>query len=215
MIKLNSIIKVLAIALNLSVLLFLFSCSTSKKVSTYEQSLQFSEAEIQLIEGDENQKLRVLKNDNEADLAVLTKTSKNVNLNEALLLKFTKRLHATVLDSASLGVGIAAPQVGLLRNIIWVQRFDKESEPFELYLNPKIIQYSKKKQSYKEGCLSVPDRMDFLETRSYAVVIECDKLDGTRHIELVEGFTAIIFQHEIDHLNGILYIDRLEEGKVR
>ena len=111
----------------------------------------------------------------------------------------------------SLGVGIAAPQVGILKNIIWVQRFDKDKFPFEVYLNPKIIQYTEKKQDCMEGCLSIPNRRATTKSRAYAILIEYDQLDGSHKTEMVEGFTAVIFQHEIDHLNGILFLDLLGE----
>jgi peptide deformylase len=111
----------------------------------------------------------------------------------------------------SLGVGIAAPQVGILKDIIWVQRFDKEDLPFEVYLNPKIIQYSKKTQTRKEGCLSIPNRSETLNSRAYAILISYDTIENTQVVEMVEDFTAVIFQHEIDHLNGILYLDHLQE----
>ena len=88
---------------------------------------------------------------------------------------------------------------------------DKAGSPFEFYLNPRIIQYSKKKQEYREGCLSVPNRMDTLNSRSYAILIEYDKMDKTHHVEMVEDFTAVIFQHEIDHLNGVLYLQYLDK----
>jgi peptide deformylase len=109
-----------------------------------------------------------------------------------------------------MGVGIAAPQVGLLRRIIWVQRFDKEGFPFEVYLNPVIRQYSQLKQCGPEGCLSIPERRDSV-FRAYAILLEYDTPQGQHLLEMVEGFTAVIFQHEVDHLNGILYIDHLAQ----
>ena len=124
---------------------------------------------------------------------------------------FVKRLYQTVTDSASMGVGIAAPQVGILRNIIWVQRFDKPGFPFEVYLNPVISNYSEEKQIELEGCLSIPNRVDTLSSRAQSIIIEYDKIDGSHHKETVEGFTAVIFQHEIDHLRGILYTDHLKK----
>jgi len=133
------------------------------------------------------------------------------NPDDPVLNTFVNRLYATVRDSMSMGVGIAAPQVGILKNIIWVQRFDKEDYPFEVYLNPKIISYSKLKQDCREGCLSIPDRSDTTKTRSYAIMIEYDKMDRTHHTEMIEDFTAVIFQHEIDHLDGILYLDHLKK----
>ncbi|MCL4109202.1 UNVERIFIED_CONTAM: hypothetical protein GTU68_028383 [Idotea baltica] len=95
--------------------------------------------------------------------------------------------------------------------MIWVQRFDKDGFPFEVYLNPVIKKYTDKKQKCREGCLSIPGRSDTTETRSYAIMLEYDMLDGTHGIEMVEDFTAVIFQHEIDHLHGILYLDHLKE----
>ncbi len=97
-----------------------------------------------------------------------------------------------------------------MKNIIWVQRFDKENEPYEYYLNPKITKYSDLKRNCGEGCLSVPIIKDTTETRSYAILLEYDKLDKTHHTEMIEDFTAVIFQHEIDHLNGIIFLDRFK-----
>lgn len=125
-----------------------------------------------------------------------------------------KRLYSTVRDSMSLGVGIAAPQIGILKQMICVQRFDKENVPFEIYLNPIIKQYSKQKRPCPEGCLSIPNVRGKTFDRAYSILIEYDKLDGTHHFEMIEDFTSVIFQHEIDHLNGILFLDHLNtEGK--
>ena len=110
-----------------------------------------------------------------------------------------------------MGVGIAAPQVGILKNIIWIQRFDKEHFPFEVYLNPKIIKYSEDKQTVKEGCLSIPNRTEILNSRAQSITIEYDTMNGEHKTETVISFTSVIFQHEIDHLNGILYLDHLQK----
>jgi len=156
--------------------------------------------------------MRVFKINKKSDSILLStkSTAVNLELNQPVLKRVVERMYRTVRDSLSAGVGIAAPQVGVLKQIIWIQRFDKEGAPFECYLNPRIIQYSKKKQEYREGCLSVPDRMDTLNSRAYAILIEYDKTDKTHHVEMVEDFTAIIFQHEIDHLNGVLYLQYLD-----
>ncbi len=172
----------------------------------------FNERELTLIKkGEGDQPMRVYKINSQSDSVLLRKKSIDVhNYEDPNLKKFVDRLYATVRDSMSLGVGIAAPQVGVLKNIIWVQRFDKEGFPFEEYLNPKIVQYSQKTQPCLEGCLSIPDRRDTTYTRAYAILLEYDRLDGSHKVEMVEDFTAVIFQHEIDHLNGILYLDHLE-----
>ena len=72
------------------------------------------------------------------------------------------------------------------------------------------MDYTRLRQEGLEGCLSIPDRRDSVN-RGYAIMIEYDKLDGSHHYELVEDFTAVIFQHEIDHLDGILYTDHVAE----
>jgi peptide deformylase len=187
----------------------IIACSSTKNFNS-----SFSNEEIHLImQGDSTTPMRVYKINNNSDSLLLRMKSKNVtaNPNDPILQNFVKRLHRTVRDSMSLGVGIAAPQVGILKNIIWVQRFDKEEFPFEVYLNPKITQYSEQKQTFTEGCLSIPNRSETLYNRSYEIVIEYDTMENRHNTETIEGFTSVIFQHEIDHLNGILYLDHLEK----
>ena len=105
------------------------------------------------------------------------------------------------------GVGIAAPQVGVNRNVIWVQRFDKEGNPLEYFLNPKILWKSDILNFGPEGDLSIPDFRD-MYYRSQVIQFEYWDLSGKKTTEIVEGFTAVIFQHEIDHLSGILIQDK-------
>jgi len=189
------------------------SCSSSSKI-VQNSSNDFTSTERALImDLDSTLPMRVLKINNKKDSIVLRTKCKNVvaDPNNVELTHFVNRLYKTVRDSISMGVGIAAPQVGVLKNIVWVQRLDKEGFPFEVYLNPKIVQYTDKKQDCVEGCLSIPDRSDTTKTRAYAILMEYDKMDGTHHSEMIEAFTAVIFQHEIDHLNGILYLDHLEK----
>lgn len=197
-------------------LVIIIGCSSTSKVITTETNTQlnFSEEQMSLIQSaDSITPMRVLKINNKKDSIVLRTKCKSIKAdpNNIALKHFVNRLYRTVLDSISMGVGIAAPQVGVLKNIIWVQRFDKEGFPFEVYLNPKIVKYTDKKQDCVEGCLSIPDRSDITKTRAYAILMEYDKMDGTHHTEMIEAFTAVIFQHEIDHLNGILYLDHLEQ----
>ena len=120
-----------------------------------------------------------------------------------------RRMLATVNDPENEGVGIAAPQVGVLRRLVAVQRVDKEDEPFEFYVNPEIVEYGQPMESGGEGCLSVPDRRGSV-VRSQSIKLRYRDADFRLHEEQVEGFTAVIFQHEIDHLDGVLYIDREE-----
>jgi len=181
-----------------------------------QSSYRFTKSQKSLImEADSTTPMRVFKITHSSDSILLrTKSSKiKVDSNDIILKTFIDRLYATVTDSMSLGAGIAAPQVGVLKNIIWVQRFDKENLPFEVYLNPEIVEYSDEKLPCLEGCLSIPERRDSTYTRSETIKIAYDRLDKKRVKESVSGFTAIVFQHEMDHLNGILYLDHLgQEG---
>ncbi|MBO7342820.1 MAG: peptide deformylase [Alistipes sp.] len=119
-----------------------------------------------------------------------------------------ERMLLTVQNPEAEGVGIAAPQVGVRRNIIAVQRFDKEGEPFEFYLNPEIVERIGEKADGGEGCLSVPELYGNV-SRWQEIVLRYRDEQWVEHTERIEGFTAVIFQHEVDHLSGRLFIDYL------
>ena len=178
----------------------------------------FSSGELELLNGTDSI-MRVLTIQDSIDLAVLRAVSCDFSAKELMSEQFTKlgrRMVATVTHPSQDGVGIAGPQVGLNRRIVAVQRFDKDGEPFELYANVRIVWMSDSLAYGPEGCLSVPDRRGNV-LRSQQIVIEyadlaslshsCDDIPMAR--DTVSGFTAVIFQHEIDHLEGVLYIDRL------
>lgn len=119
------------------------------------------------------------------------------------------KMIATVTDSTQNGVGIAGPQIGIGRRIVCVQRFDKDGEPFEVYPNIRIIAERGEKECGREGCLSVPNRHGQV-FRSRDIDIAYTSTHTLKDTtERVQGFTAVIFQHECDHLDGILYIDRI------
>src|SRR5690606_14082544 len=163
-----------------------------------------------ILSGDKESKMHVYQVTEEKELAVLRTPSQDVKVDDPLLEILEKRMLLTVQDPDHPGVGIAAPQVGVNKNLIWVQRFDKAGEPFEFYINPKIIWRSKLTRLGAEGCLSIPDRRENVK-RSYAIRLQYWDKKGNIIEENIEGFTAVIFQHEVDHLYGILYPDRLEE----
>lgn len=173
-----------------------------KPLSTAERELVLS--------GDTTQLMRVIQDTVVVEEAVLRKPSVDINPDEPLLPLLAKRMYLSVTDSLHPGVGIAAPQVGINRNVIWVQRFDKPGEPMELYLNPKITWRSKLLRKGLEGCLSIPDTMGQV-LRNYTIRLTYQDSDGAQHEEMIEGFTAVIFQHETDHLHGVLFTDRLAE----
>ena len=178
----------------------------------------FSSGELELLNGTDSI-MRVLTVEDSVDYAVLRADSRDFTLEELRseeVEKLGRRMVATVTHPSQDGVGIAGPQVGLNRRIVAVQRFDKEGEPFEVYANVRIVWKSDSLAYGPEGCLSVPDRRGNV-LRSQQIVIEyadlaslshsCDDIPMAR--DTVSGFTAVIFQHEIDHLEGVLYIDRL------
>ncbi|HUH51303.1 MAG TPA: peptide deformylase [Flavobacterium sp.] len=161
-----------------------------------------------ILSGSPKEKMRVIQSDVEDELITLTSVSKDISHKAKELELLIDRMYLTVTDLTDGGVGIAAPQVGINRNIIWVQRFDKKDEPFEVYLNPKIVWRSKLIRKGMEGCLSIPEIREDVY-RNYVIEIEYLTRRGEKRSEKVEGFTAVIFQHEVDHLNGILFTDRL------
>lgn len=177
--------------------------------------LAFTGQEIDsIMSGPDSIPMRIYLTTNIADSLVLRKASMDVRPDSTniALARLINRLKKALLLSG--GIGIAGPQVGINRNIIWVKRYDKTGQPFEVYLNPEIKDTSINTIKFSgDGCLSIPNRTG--KTKRYtAIRIEYDLLDGSHHSELVQGYsgtniTAVIFQHEIDHLSGILFIDRI------
>lgn len=104
------------------------------------------------------------------------------------------------------GIGIAAPQVGISKQIIIVET---PSGPLAL-INPKLTRHSLRRALSEEGCLSVPGKFYALKRWRTIRVSAIDR--AGKKIELApKDFTAIILQHEIDHLNGTLFIDKLKK----
>jgi peptide deformylase len=173
----------------------------------------FTRQELEILDGADSF-MRVLTIEKPRDLAVLRAQSSDFS-SEALLSEEFERLSelmvATVTHPSQDGVGIAGPQVGLNRRVVAVQRFDKEGEPFEIYPNVRIVWQSDSLAFGPEGCLSVPDRREDV-ARSQEIVIEYTAVPSLKTIrDTISGFTAVIFQHEVDHLDGVLYIDRVAE----
>lgn len=183
----------------------------NQKEAANSMAYNFTEKEKELIlAGAKDESMYVLQTTVSDDSLTLRNLSIDLKFDDPLLETLKSRMLATVQDPAHPGVGIAAPQVGINKSLIWVQRFDKADQPFEAYLNPKIIWRSKLLRKGAEGCLSIPEvREDVL--RSYAIKLQHTAADGRLVDENIEGFTAVIFQHEVDHLYGILFPDRTAE----
>jgi peptide deformylase len=111
------------------------------------------------------------------------------------------------------GVGLAAIQLGIPRRIVTVDtsRKDDEKQP-QAFLNPEIVWSSDEKGTYEEGCLSIPEYYEEVE-RPLQVKVRFTDLDGkTREVE-ANGLLATVLQHEIDHTNGVLFIDHISRLK--
>lgn len=172
----------------------------------------FSKEESWLIGAHRGGVMPVMSIANRADSLLLRASSHGVSRAMARSTEFEmlkKSMLATVKDPANEGVGIAAPQVGVLRRVVAVQRFDKVGEEFEIFLNPEIVGRSAEQKFGGEGCLSVPDLSGNVE-RSEWIVLRYHDEDYRLREDTIKGFTAVIFQHEVDHLDGRLFIDYLK-----
>ncbi len=126
------------------------------------------------------------------------------------IIQLAKDMAETMYDAP--GVGLAAPQVGVLQRVIVIDVAAKD-EPRQLItaINPVIIQ-GEDEVFEEEGCLSVPDFSANVK-RHKRVVVKGLNLDGQERIWHADDLLAIAFQHEIDHLDGILFVDRLSPLK--
>ena len=175
-------------------------------------SSEFTSTEREIIYSGESEIMRVMSIANEQDSLLLRTPSKPLNkklLQQDEFQTLCFRMLATVQNPENEGVGIAAPQVGILRRLVAVQRFDKEGKPFEFFINPEIVDKDSTLVAGGEGCLSVPEIYEDVE-RSQRITLRYYDADFVQHEEVIEGFTAVIFQHEIDHLDGKLFIDYLQ-----
>ncbi len=186
----------------------LVGCGSLSQIQSGQSVFSKDEQEL-ILSGQLSEPMRILQINQPSDSLILRTQSLGfkVQADDMVLNYLADRMLVTLQNSK--GVGIAAPQVGVLKRIIWVQRLDLENEPFEVYYNPEIKKYSDMKQDVREGCLSIPDYRGTTQDRAYAIFIEYDDRKGRHKCEMVEAFTAAIFQHEIDHLNGIMFIDHL------
>ena len=143
--------------------------------------------------------LNILKEGDEA----LRKKCRRVDEITPRILQLLDDMHETLAKAE--GVGLAAPQVGVLRRIVIVEIGDKKYE----MINPEIIA-KKGKQNEIEACLSVPERYGSVTRPSWVKVRATDR-NGNIYEAEGEGLMARCFCHELDHLDGILYIDKADE----
>ena len=146
----------------------------------------------------------------------LREISKPVETVDAAVRTLVADMLETMYDAP--GIGLAAIQVGVPQRILVIDLQEPEEEGGEpvkdprVFINPEIVEHSDEEVPYTEGCLSVPDQ--------YAEVDRPDRirakwldLDGKPHDEEITGLLATCLQHEMDHLNGVLFIDHLSRLK--
>jgi len=114
---------------------------------------------------------------------------------------------------AAPGIGLAAVQIGVPLNIIVMDLAREDDAPNPQYfINPEILETVEEQKPYEEGCLSVPDVFDEIE-RSERVKLRYLDYNGNEVVEWAEDLYAVCIQHEMDHLNGVLFIDYLSRLK--
>jgi peptide deformylase len=174
---------------------------------------------------------RILTIDNTADLGILKQVSRPVETLDADVRSLMDDMLETMYDAP--GIGLAAVQIGDLRRVVVMDlgdgpapegsaeaaseagsEADAETEDDarhpnpRFFVNPEILWESDELYTYEEGCLSIPEYFDQVERPARVRVAYLDKA-GTRIEEEIEGLYAVCFQHELDHLNGVLFIDHL------
>ena len=138
---------------------------------------------------------------------VLRQKSKRVRTIDSSIQKLISDMLETMHADAG-RVGLAAPQIGVSLRVIVLQLSEEETIAI---INPEIVKSSNRK-TMAEGCLSVPGYQGEIERYDTVIVKGLDR-DGRKIRIKAEGIIAQALQHEIDHLNGILYIDHIEGGE--
>jgi peptide deformylase len=111
------------------------------------------------------------------------------------------------------GIGLAAIQVGIPQRVVTLDLAKKEeARKPEVVINPEILWTSEERNTYEEGCLSIPELYEEVE-RPAQVKVRYTDLEGQLHEVEANGLLATCLQHEIDHLNGVLFIDHLSRLK--
>jgi peptide deformylase len=142
---------------------------------------------------------------------VLRKEAAPVERVDQALLNLAEDMLATMYDAP--GVGLAAPQIGILRRLIVMDPSrDEDAKSPLIMVNPVILELSDAMRVHDEGCLSIPDVTAEVERPAIARVAYIDP-EGKPQETTLEGIWSTVVQHEIDHLNGVLFIDYLSRLK--
>jgi peptide deformylase len=141
----------------------------------------------------------------------LRQVSAPVKKIDAGIRKLVEDMFETMYDAP--GIGLAAIQVGTPQRVITMDLAKKEEPKSpQVFINPEILWSSEEKATYEEGCLSIPEFYGDVE-RPAQVKVKYLDLEGAAHEIEANGLLATCLQHEIDHLNGVLFIDHLSKLK--
>lgn len=154
---------------------------------------------------------KILKVQTGENNPILRTKSVDVKKIDAVLKKFAKNMKATMLKLD--GLGLAAPQVGEnIRMVIVTLNYGSKNESVTTMINPEILSYGDEVEVTEEGCLSLPGTYGNVE-RSVEITVQFTDLSGEKFVLKLEGLNARVVQHEIDHLNAILFTDRVKARK--
>src|SRR6266403_4038735 len=145
-------------------------------------------------------------------LRVKSRLVKKTEFNTEKLEKLVSKLNAAIIGAD--GVAIAAPQIGVNAQVVVInlrptQTRLKLKKYYQVVINPKILKSSKTKESGWEGCLSFIGFRGEV-SRSKEIKVRYQDQLGNVHTEIFKDFKARVYQHEIDHLNGLIYLDRMD-----
>jgi peptide deformylase len=142
---------------------------------------------------------------------ILRQTAKPIERVDADLRRLADDMLATMYDAP--GIGLAAPQIGVLRRLIVMDPAKDEAPKTPVVMiNPEILERSAELRPHEEGCLSIPDYTAEIERPAMTRVAYIDR-EGKQQEIALEGIWSTLVQHEIDHLNGVLFIDYLSRLK--
>ncbi|KWV50455.1 MULTISPECIES: peptide deformylase [Rhizobium] len=142
---------------------------------------------------------------------LLRQVSKPIERVDADLQRLADDMLETMYDAP--GIGLAAIQIGVPRRmlVIDVSREGEEKQPL-VFVNPEVVASTDERSVYEEGCLSIPDYYAEVERPATVTVKYLDR-DGKEQTVQADGLLATCLQHEIDHLNGVLFIDHISRLK--
>ena len=140
---------------------------------------------------------------------LLKEISKEVTDFSKELKSLTDDMFKTMYENS--GIGLAAPQVGILKRIVVIDLQEDDKKVPLIFINPQIIEACGS-TTFEEGCLSVPGYHEVVK-RKKDITVKFQDLEGKEQVINATGLLAICLQHEIDHLSGILFVDQISQLK--